>query len=71
MMLSEVLPAVKQLSALEKLRLIRILAQELDEFEAFAPFEPGKVYHLPTPYSTDGAGRILMEAMKTEHNQGE
>lgn len=63
MTLIEVLPAVKQLSVLEKLRLIRILAEDLDEFDNIAPFEPGKVYYLPTRYNTDGAGKMLMDAM--------
>jgi len=47
MTLAEVLPAVRQLTAPEKLKLIRILAEELDQDEARALSEPGKVYHLP------------------------
>jgi len=64
MTLAELLPAIRQLPALEKLRLIRILAEDLDTAEDIAPFEPHKIYYLPTPYDTFGAGRALMQAMQ-------
>jgi hypothetical protein len=64
MTLAELLPAIRQLPALEKLRLIRILAEELDTAEDIAPFEPHKICYLPTPYHTFGAGRALMQAMQ-------
>ena len=64
MTLAELLPAIRQLPALDKLRLIRILAEELDTAEDIAPFEPHKVYYLPTPYNTFGAGSALMQAMQ-------
>jgi hypothetical protein len=64
MTLAELLPAIRQLPALEKLRLIRILAEELDTTEDIAPFEPHKIYYLSTPYNTFGAGRALMQAMQ-------
>jgi len=40
------------------------LAEELDTTEDIAPFEPHKIYYLPTPYNTFGAGRALMQAMQ-------
>jgi len=61
---SEILPTVRQLPILDKIRFIRILAQELDTEEDIFPFEPYKVYYLPTPYNVFGAGRVLMDAMK-------
>ena len=64
MTLAELLPAIRQLPALEKLRLIRILAEELDTAADIAPFEPHKIYYLPTPYNTFGAGQALMQAMQ-------
>src|SRR5437773_1860076 len=64
MTLAELLPAIRQLPALEKLRLIRILAEELDTAEDIALFESHKIYYLPTPYNTFGAGRALMQAMQ-------
>jgi hypothetical protein len=64
MTLAEVLPAVRQLSATEKLKLIRILAEDLDVVEDISPLEPFKTYDLPTPYNSFGAGAVLMEALK-------
>ena len=64
MTLAELLPSIRQLPALEKLRLIRILAEELDTAEDIAPFEPHKIYYLATPYHTFGAGRTLIQAMQ-------
>ncbi|MBW4581086.1 MAG: hypothetical protein KME42_16085 [Tildeniella nuda ZEHNDER 1965/U140] len=64
MTLAEVLPAARQLSAIEKLKLIRILVEDLDTTEAIAPLEPFKTYNMPTPYDSFGAGAILMDALK-------
>jgi hypothetical protein len=64
MTISELLPSIRQLSSLEKLRLIRILAEELDTKEDMFPFQPNRVYYLPTPYQSFGAGRALMTAME-------
>ncbi len=64
MTLAEVLPAARQLSATEKLKLIRILAEDLDIVGDISPLEPFKTYHLPTPYGSFGAGAVLMEALK-------
>ncbi len=63
MTLAEVLPAARRLSTTEKLKLIRILAEDLDMAEDIAPLEPFKTYDLPTPYDNFGAGEILMEAL--------
>lgn len=63
MSLAEMLPAIRQLPPVEKLRLIRILAEELDTAEDIFPFEPNKIYYLPTPYNMYGTGRALMNAM--------
>ncbi|WGV27242.1 hypothetical protein [Halotia branconii] len=64
MTLTELLPAVRKLSVSEKLKLIRILAEELDIKEEISPLEPFKTYDLPTPYNSFGAGEILMQALK-------
>jgi hypothetical protein len=61
--LAGVFPAARQLSAAEKLKLIRILAEDLDMAEDIAPLEPFKTYDLPTPYDNFGAGAVLMEAL--------
>jgi hypothetical protein len=48
MTLAEMLPAARRLSASEKLKLIRILAEDLDLAEDISPLEPFKTYDLPT-----------------------
>lgn len=64
MSLTELLPAVQQLSASDKLKLIRILAEELDTNNDISPLEPFKTYYLSTLYDAFGAGATLMQAMK-------
>jgi hypothetical protein len=64
MTLAELLPAARQLSTTEKLKLIRILAEDLDVSEDISPLEPFKTYDLPTPYDNFGAGAILMEVLQ-------
>jgi len=63
--LTRIVPAVRMLPALDKLRLIRILAEELEVAKGIFPFESGKTYYLPTPYNSFGAATILAEAMVT------
>jgi len=65
MTLSEVLPSVRQLSIIEKLKLIRILAEDLEAAEYISPQEPFKTYDLPTPYNSYGAGAALMQALES------
>ena len=67
MTLAEVLPAVRQLTASEKLKLIRLLAEELDKDEASSLFERGKVYNLATPYDSYGAAQALADALAAAH----
>lgn len=64
MTLADVLPAARQLSSTEKLKLIRILAEDLEMAEDISPLEPFKTYDLPTPYDCFGAGAALMEAFQ-------
>lgn len=63
MSLAELLPAVRQLPALDKLRLMRILAEELEPDEDIYPLQPNRIYYLPTPYNSFGVGRLLMAAL--------
>lgn len=63
--LNDIIPAVRKLPSVDKLRLIRILAEELDKNEYIFPFEPNKVYDLPTPYNTFGVAEILMNTLQT------
>lgn len=63
MTLTDILPAVRQLAAAEKLRLIRILAEDLDSTVDVSSLNFHRIYDLPTPYDTFGVGRLLMDAM--------
>jgi hypothetical protein len=64
MTLAELLPAIQNLPATDKRKLIRVLAEELDSGDDISPLVPHKVYYVPTPYGTLGAGRTLMQAME-------
>lgn len=70
MTLAEILPTVRQLTVPEKLRLIRVLAEELDRDEDIAPFQHYKVYYLPTPYNSFGAAQILATALAASDDSG-
>ena len=63
--LTRIVPAVRMLPTLDKLRLIRILAEDIEAAEDIFPFETGKTYSLPTPYNSFGAAAVLAEAMAT------
>ena len=69
--LTEVVPVARALPALDKLKLIRILAEELESDKGIFPFESGKTYHLPTPYDSYGAADILAEAMVTYQEEND
>jgi len=45
MTLTEILPTVRQLPTVDKIRLIRILAEALDTEKGLFPFEPYKIYY--------------------------
>ena len=63
--LTELLPDIRQLAFLDKVRLIRILADEIErpnnQEEIY--FEPYKTYYLHTPQFEVGAADILMKAL--------
>ncbi len=68
--LTELLPNIHELSYLDKVRLIRILAEDLDvsKNQEQTYFEPYKTYYLHTPQFEAGAAAILMQAL-TEASQ--
>ncbi len=66
MTLADVIPNARKLSVIEKLKLIRILAEDLDTAENISPLEPFKTYDLPTPYDSFGAGAILMQTLNQD-----
>lgn len=64
MALEELLPAVRQLPTNDKLKLIRILAEDLDSDEDISPFESSKVYYLATPYNSFGVAEVLVKGIE-------
>lgn len=63
MTLKELLPAVKELPVQDKIKLIRILAEELETNESEPVLKSRKVYDLSTPYDSFGAGRKLINVL--------
>ena len=63
--LTELLPDIRQLAFFDKVRLIRILAEEIEEPKSDEQtyFEPYKTYYLHTPQFEVGAAAILMQAL--------
>lgn len=65
MTLADVLPSVQQLPKPDKLKLIRLLAAEVEtDSQLIFPLQPYKVYYLATPAPAPGAGRALMQALE-------
>ncbi len=62
MSLAEVLPEVQALSRLDKIRLIRLLAQEL-EGETGGLMEPSRSYPLPSPDRAFTAAAARLHAL--------
>jgi len=63
--LSDILPDVRELSAADKLRLIRILAEEVDAEPEIAPLEHGRSYVLATPVFEPGAAEALLRELRS------
>jgi hypothetical protein len=63
--LTDLLPTIHQLTFFDKIKLIRILAEEIDvpKAQEQSYFEPNKTYFLHTPQFTSGAADILMQAL--------
>ena len=62
MTLAELAPAAHRLSYAEKIKLIRLLIEDLEQVDRTTSLNPTKTYDLPTPYDSFGAGEILMTA---------
>ncbi len=65
MSLTEVLPDVRTLSRLDKIRLIQLLAQELERDEG-ALIEPGRSYPVWSPDRAFTAAAALLQALDDE-----
>ena len=63
--LVELLPDIRQLAFFDKVRLIRILAEEIEapKIEEQIYFEPRKIYYLHSPQFEAGAADILMQTL--------
>jgi hypothetical protein len=68
MSLSEVLPEVRALSRLDKIRLIQFLAQELERDESDL-IEPNRSYPVWSPDRAFSAAAALLEALEDEKVQ--
>ncbi|MEN0046514.1 MAG: hypothetical protein AAF806_05620 [Bacteroidota bacterium] len=68
MALSNLLPSIQQLPFLDKLRLIGILAEEIQQpFQAETVstyLQPDQIHYIYTPYDTFGAAEILMQTLE-------
>ena len=68
MSLTGVLPEVQGLSRLDKIRLIQLLAQELEQDEA-GLIEPGRSYPVWSPDRAFTAAAALLQALEDEKGQ--
>lgn len=68
MSLADVLPGVQSLSRVDKLRLIQLVAQELERDDR-CPIEPGQSYAMWSPDSAFAAAATLMQALQNEKGQ--
>ena len=64
MSLAEVLPNVRSLSRADKLRLIRLLAEDLSEVETL--LEGGASYPVWSPHDAHDAAATLMKVLETD-----
>jgi hypothetical protein len=68
MSLSEIIPSVRELSAADKLRLIRVLAEDVAPDSGVTPLESSRTYVLSTPVFEPGAAQALLEELKSGSN---
>ena len=64
MSLSEILPEVRSLSAADKLRLIRLLSEDVDGAPDITPLEHGRAYAVATPQFESGATEALLRELQ-------
>lgn len=64
MTLSEIIPDARSLSAADKLRLIRILADDVDPEPEIGPLQHGRTYTVATPAFEPGAAEALRRELQ-------
>jgi hypothetical protein len=62
----EVLPNVRALSRIDKLRLIQILAEDLAQGEESTPFVPGQSYPVWSPDRAFAGAAALLRELEAE-----
>jgi hypothetical protein len=62
----EMLPSVRALSRIDKLRLIQLLAEDLAQAEETTPLEAGQTYPLWSPDRAYDAAAVLFRELEAE-----
>jgi hypothetical protein len=65
----EMLPEVRALSRIDKLRLIQLLAEDLAQTEERAWIAPGQTYPLWSPDRAYDAAAVLLSELEAERNR--
>lgn len=65
----EMLPIIRSLSRIEKLRLIQLLAEVLAQGQESARFAPGQSYPLWSPNRADDAAAVLLRELEAERTR--
>jgi hypothetical protein len=66
MSIMELLPTLRTLSRIDKLRLIQLLAEDLAQAEEPSPISAGQTYPLRSPDRAYGAAAVLLEVLEAE-----
>jgi hypothetical protein len=66
MSFTEVLPSVRALSRIDKLRLIQVLAEDLAQAEETTPFAAGQSYPVWSPHQAYDAAAVLLRELEAE-----
>ena len=62
----ELLPSVRSLSRIDKLKLIQLLAAELAQAEELNPIAAGQTYPLRSPDRAYDAAAVLLQMLEAE-----
>ena len=69
MALTEMLPSAFALPTLDKIELIRALAEWLKSSNDLSGLNPNQTYFVYSPYESYGAGRVMLETLR-KTNEG-
>ncbi len=68
MSLTEMLPEVQLLSRLDKIRLIQVLAHDLESNDG-NPFEAGQSYEVWSPHDSFAAAEVLLQLLAEDKGE--